>query len=165
MRELRIDMLLPIQRALWEQVTPDLRGVAASCTGSDGEGKITARFLYEGDIGAVAGECVSLAETHCIADFPPSVTVRFHAVPHASRELQPGADSVRCRHPEMPHWGKPSTGASTTSLAPGLPTQPRHEGAIMLVRPCRDLVRSSRARVVRWCRSELGESGYDVFAE
>ncbi|WP_188111451.1 hypothetical protein [Nocardioides antri] len=30
---------------------------------------------------------MSLAETHCIADFPPAVSVAFHAVPNATRDL------------------------------------------------------------------------------
>jgi hypothetical protein len=97
MHELRVAMLLSLQRALWEQVTPDLRGVAASCIGSEDEGAITARFLYEGDVSVVERECTSLAETYCIADFPPSVKVQFQAVPHASRDLQPGEEWIYMR--------------------------------------------------------------------
>lgn len=90
-------MLLSVMGALWEQVTGDLRGVAISCQGSTEEGTIEARFLYEGEVGEVQAECASLAETHCIADFPPEVSVRFHAIPNASRDLLPGEQWVFLR--------------------------------------------------------------------
>ena len=89
--------MLSMLRALWEQVTSDLRGVAVSCHGSFERGAIEARFLYEGGVGDVQAECVSLAETHCIADFPPEVSVTFRAVPSANRDLLPGEQWVFLR--------------------------------------------------------------------
>jgi hypothetical protein len=86
---MRTEVMLSMLRALWEQVTADLRGVAVSFQGSPEEGAIEARFLYEGDVGDVQTECVSMAETYCIADFPPEVTVAFRAVPDAARDLLP----------------------------------------------------------------------------
>lgn len=56
-------VLLSMMRALWEQVTADLRGVAVRHEGSEQQGSIGARFLYEGEIGELQAQCVSLAET------------------------------------------------------------------------------------------------------
>ena len=97
MSDLRIEMLLSLQRALWEQVTADLRGVAVSCDGSLDEGTITARFLYEGAVGPQQAECVSLAEAYTIADFPPTVTVAFRPVPWSSLDLSPSEEWVYLR--------------------------------------------------------------------
>lgn len=95
-------MLLSMMRALWEQVTADLRGVAVSHQGSSERGTVEARFLYEGNVGEVQAERVSLAETYCIADFPPSVSVGFQAVPNATRDLLPGEQWVFLRwEPEV----------------------------------------------------------------
>ncbi len=71
--------MLSMLRALWEQVTADLRGVAVTFRGSSEQGAIEARFLYEGEVGDVQAECVSMAETYCIADFPPEVSVAFRS--------------------------------------------------------------------------------------
>ena len=83
----RVSVLLSMQRALWEQVTPNLRGVAVALRSAPGDQAITARFLYEGTIGEVERECVSLAETYCLADFLPDVVVTFQAVENAARNL------------------------------------------------------------------------------
>ena len=95
---MRTDVLLSLQRALWEQVTGDLRGVTVSYQDSAQLGSIEGRFLYEGEVGDVQAECTSLAETYCIADFPPEVSVTFRAVPNASRDLLPGEQWVFLRH-------------------------------------------------------------------
>ncbi len=95
-------MLLSMMRALWEQVTADLRAVAVSHRGSSERGSIEARFLYEGEVGDAQAECVSLSETYCMADFPPGVSVRFHAVPNATRDLLPDEHWVFMRwEPEV----------------------------------------------------------------
>lgn len=91
------EVLLSMNRSLWEQVTADLRGVAVSHRGNPEHGSIEARFLYEAEVGEVQTECVSLAETHCIADFPPGVSVAFRTVPNASRDLLPGEQWVYLR--------------------------------------------------------------------
>jgi hypothetical protein len=89
-----VTVLLSMQRALWEQVTPNLRAVSVDLR--DGEA-VTARFLYDGPIGEVERECTSLAETYCIADMPPDVPVTFNAVERAARDLLPGEEWVYMR--------------------------------------------------------------------
>lgn len=73
------------------------RAVSVSFEGSVERGVISARFLYQDNIGEVQAECVSMAETYCIADFPPAVEVAFQAIPFASRELLPGEHWVYMR--------------------------------------------------------------------
>lgn len=87
-------VLLSMQRALWEQVTPNLRAVSVALR--DGQA-VAARFLYDGPIGEVERECTSLAETYCIADMPPDVSVTFSAVERAARDLLPGEEWVYMR--------------------------------------------------------------------
>lgn len=100
--DMRTTVMMSMMRALSEQVTWDLQGVAVSFDGSPEQGSVEqgsveARFLYEGDVGDVQAECESLAETHCIADFPPSVSVAFRAVPNATRDLLSGEQWVFLR--------------------------------------------------------------------
>lgn len=94
---MRTDVILSMNRALWEQVTSDLRGVAVAYRGSADHGSIEARFLYEGHIGDVQAQCVSMAETYCIADYPPEVSITFRPIANASRELLPGEQWVFLR--------------------------------------------------------------------
>ena len=90
----RVSLLLSMQRALWEQVTPNLRGVAVALR-SDGTGqRVEARFLYEGDIGNTERECTSLAEANCIADMTVDVTIAFTVQEPASLDLLPGEEWV-----------------------------------------------------------------------
>jgi len=86
---MRSQVLLSINRALWEQVTPDLRGVAASCSGDETQGTIHARFLYDGPVGELQTD-TSMAESYCIADFLEGVSVRFEPVAHADLDLLDG---------------------------------------------------------------------------
>jgi len=99
---MRTEVILSMTRALWEQVTADLRGVAVAFQRSLNGGSIEARFLYEAEVGDLQNECVSLAETYCIADFPPDVTVAFRAVPNATRDLLPDEEWI------FPRW-EPAT--------------------------------------------------------
>lgn len=94
----RVEVLLSLQRALWEQVTPNLRGVAVAWRSARGAGEIAARFLYDGSIGELERECVSLAETQCCADFLLGVTVAFRTVENATRELLPTEEWIYLRH-------------------------------------------------------------------
>lgn len=94
----RVSLLLSMQRALWEQVTPKLRGVAVAMHGDEDQKSVQARFLYEGVAGETERECTSLAETHCIADMTPDVVVAFSVVEHASLDLLPGEEWVYLRH-------------------------------------------------------------------
>ena len=87
--DLRTAVLLSMQRALWEQVTPDLRGVAVAFTGDlDRGAHVAARFLYEGEVGPVQRECVSMSETYFLSDFLPDMSTDFVAVDHAARDLE-----------------------------------------------------------------------------
>lgn len=94
----RVFLLLSMQRALWEQVTPNLRGVAVALRPEETGQKVEARFLYEGRVGETERECTSLAETHCIADMTPDVAVAFSVVEHASLDLLADEEWVYLRH-------------------------------------------------------------------
>lgn len=72
----RTDVLLFVQRALWEIPTADLRGVSVGVR----ERAISADFHYDGPISDQHRELVSEAETQLIADMPPEVSVHFQAV-------------------------------------------------------------------------------------
>jgi hypothetical protein len=86
--KLRTAVLLSMQRALWEHVTSDLRGVAVAWSGEPhGAAQITARFLYEGAVGEDQRECVSETETYVLADFPADTSTSFLPVDYAEREL------------------------------------------------------------------------------
>lgn len=98
----RVEVLLSMHRALWEQVTANLRGVAVAMRSAPSDQAITARFLYEGTIGEVERECVSLAETYCIADFLPDVAISFTAVENASRELVGAEEWIYLRYEPDP---------------------------------------------------------------
>lgn len=87
--DLRTAALLSMQRALWEQVTPDLRGVALTWSGElDAGAQVASRFLYEGAVGELQEQCVSEAEAYFVADFLEDMSTNFVAVEHADRELQ-----------------------------------------------------------------------------
>ncbi len=92
----RVSVLLSLQRALWDLVGPNLRGVTATFDYP----VVTARFLFENDPTEDDLEDVSLAETHVIADFLEDVTVDFTPVcapVSGSRELLPGEHWVFLR--------------------------------------------------------------------
>jgi hypothetical protein len=93
-----VEVLLSMQRALWEQVTPNLRGVAVALHGEAEGQRVEARFLYEGRAGDTERECTSLAETHVIADMTHDVEVRFFVVEDASLDLGQGEEWVYLRH-------------------------------------------------------------------
>jgi hypothetical protein len=96
--DLRTAVLLSMQRALWEQVTPDLRGVALAWSGElDGETRVEARFLYEGAVGELQDQCVSETEAYFVADFIDNMSTAFVAIAHADRELEPEEEWVFLR--------------------------------------------------------------------
>ncbi len=72
----RVDVLLSMQRALWEIPTPELRGVVVG----ERAGAVAADFLYDGGVTDDQRELVSLAETYFLADCLPEVVVRFTAI-------------------------------------------------------------------------------------
>ena len=83
----RIEVLLSLQRALWDLVTPSLRGVAVTPTYPI----IKARFIFE-TVGEDEEMIVSEAGAYVVADFVPPVDIHFTAVPLAPslrRELGP----------------------------------------------------------------------------
>jgi hypothetical protein len=94
--EFLTSVLLSLQRALWDVVTPNLRGVAVRAD----HPRITARFLFEGEPSEDDRENVSLAETYAIADFSTEVEIEFTPVqvPVAEpRDLHPGEHWVYLR--------------------------------------------------------------------
>jgi hypothetical protein len=68
-------LLASIQRALLNEVTPDLRGVAAR-VGEDG---IHARFIFDSGLTVQSRERVSDIETEVIADYSGLSPVHFVA--------------------------------------------------------------------------------------
>jgi hypothetical protein len=91
----RVEVLLSFQRALWDMVTPALRGVAVRYSYPT----ILARFIYE-TLGGDETMLVAEVETYVLADFAPLVDVRCIAVavpPSAHRDLAPGEEWVYLR--------------------------------------------------------------------
>lgn len=91
--DFRVDVLLSFQRALWDEVTGNLRGVAVRPTSP----VIEARFLYDTLPGEVEDEIVSEVETYVVADFNAPVDVRFraeHSPIGTARTLEPGEEWV-----------------------------------------------------------------------
>lgn len=92
-----------MQRALWEQVTPNLRGVAVAFRSEETRRWVEARFLYEGLVGETECRCTSLAEASLIADMTHDVAVAFSVIEHAPRDLLPEEEWVYLRYePEAP---------------------------------------------------------------
>jgi hypothetical protein len=98
MREHRIEVLLSFQRALWDMVTPGLRGVAVTPAMPLIEG----RFLYE-EPDDIERLIPAEVEAYVVADFLPPVDVRFEVVtlPRSQpRDLLPGEEWVYLRREE-----------------------------------------------------------------
>ncbi|GAB2582900.1 hypothetical protein [Microlunatus antarcticus] len=90
--ELWTRLRLSLQRAMWESVTSDLRGVAIALDDAE-RPAFRVRFLYAGAVGDLQEELVSLVETYLVSDFnevPDSLTTSFSVIPHAARELEEG---------------------------------------------------------------------------
>lgn len=73
--------LLSMQRALWDMVTPELRGVAMSW----GESRINARFVYDLQGTEPVAELVHEIETQVLADFDEELVTEFRiqAIPQS----------------------------------------------------------------------------------
>jgi hypothetical protein len=69
----RTQVLLSIQRAPWDMVTPDLVAVAVGWQ----SGVISARFGYDGPATEDRRAIVNEVETYVIADFPPDTPTDF----------------------------------------------------------------------------------------
>ncbi|CAN7313405.1 hypothetical protein LJR078_001740 [Arthrobacter sp. LjRoot78] len=94
--DFRIQVLISFQRALWDMVTPPLRGVAILLA----EPLIEARFIYEHEPTDDQVQIVAEVETYVIADFTPPTNVSFKAVgalPPAPRELLPREEWIYLR--------------------------------------------------------------------
>ncbi|GLI28274.1 hypothetical protein ARHIZOSPH14_25160 [Agromyces rhizosphaerae] len=101
--DLRIEALLSVQRALWDVVTPGLRGVAMSVR----ETRIQARFVFDHDPDESECEDVTLAETSMVADFFPRAEITFEAVELLTTEprvLEPGEEWVYLRKEHADEW-------------------------------------------------------------
>jgi hypothetical protein len=88
-RDMRTSALLSLQRALWEMVTPDLRGVAVRWANNF----IGARFCYEREVDEGIWGIVREVETYVYADFDENLVTEFTAefVPVVMRiESRPG---------------------------------------------------------------------------
>jgi hypothetical protein len=72
----RTSVLLSLQSALWDAVTPGLRGVAVRF----GEASIEGRMIYDHHPDSAEHEDCSLVETYVVADFPGDVTVSLETV-------------------------------------------------------------------------------------
>lgn len=70
--QMRVRVLLSIQRALLGSVTPSLRGVAVSWD----ERRVSARFVYDVDDSTHA-ELVQEIETEVLADLDPELSTQF----------------------------------------------------------------------------------------
>ncbi len=81
--------LASVSRALWDIVTPELRGVAYAVTGTN----LRVRFLYANEMSEEEYELVSEAETESMADYLPPFEVEFVAehVPISERR-EPRSD-------------------------------------------------------------------------
>lgn len=71
--DMRVRMLLSMQRALLGQVGPAVRAIACRWT----DESIHVRVVVDGAIGDADAEAMSEAETEVMADFPSRITVRF----------------------------------------------------------------------------------------
>jgi hypothetical protein len=103
--EHRIEVLLSFQRALWDMVTPGLRGVAVTPAFP----VIRARFLYAA-LDDDEDQIVAEVETYVVADFVPPVDVQFEAVAvptHKTRDLLPGEEWVYLRQEDSGATQKP----------------------------------------------------------
>lgn len=88
----RSQVLLSLQRSLWDIVTPELRAVAARPSYP----LIEARFIYA-VLGDEEPQLAAEVESYVLADFLPPIEVRFVAVEcrlGVQRELEPGEEWV-----------------------------------------------------------------------
>lgn len=88
--DFRLRVLLSIQRALWQMVTPQLRAIAISTKAPQ---KLRARFLYDIAPGPLEREIVSETQAYVIADFDENLDTSFMPEYHpAPRPLELGPE-------------------------------------------------------------------------
>lgn len=78
---LRVDIAMSIMRALWGEVTPNVRAVLARIVGEDA---FSIEFYVDGMVDDQFAEAASCVETEVMADFP----ARFE-ISHAVVRLDP----------------------------------------------------------------------------
>lgn len=96
----RTEVLLSLQRALWDLVTPELRAVAVRPSYP----LVEARLMYEA-VGDEERQLAAEVESYVVADFLPPVDVRFAAVEvpaGAQRELEADEEWVYRRREGEP---------------------------------------------------------------
>lgn len=89
----RVEAILSISRALWGQVTPELRAVF----GQLGPKSLNVTMIFEGEITDDLREIASEVETYVIADYPDVFTITVDAVrldppPRSKTIIPPDAD-------------------------------------------------------------------------
>lgn len=97
----RTTVLLSFQCALWDAVTPELRGVAVRI----GDAHVEGRMIYDHEPDEDEIETCSEVETYVIADFPDDVVIRLRAVAVVSpepRNLLPSEEWVYVRKEPSP---------------------------------------------------------------
>lgn len=90
------EVLLSMQRALWNVVTPDLRTVVVRVSGMD----VHARFIYDQPITEEILELVEEADEEALADLPDGSCTYFDAEylpPTERREVRDGETWVYLR--------------------------------------------------------------------
>lgn len=71
----RSTVLLSMQRALWDMISPDIRGIAVSWAPD----LVRARFVYDREVDEDAWETVREVETEVLADLVAGVRTEFTA--------------------------------------------------------------------------------------
>jgi hypothetical protein len=85
--ELRTQVLLSLQRALWGVITPDIRAIAVGWS----QRIVRVRFLYDHSPTDADREVVGEVETDVVADLPVGIPTEFTAdfVPEGKPALSP----------------------------------------------------------------------------
>lgn len=73
---LRRSVLLSIQRAMTQEIGPDLRAIFCSWSASE----INIRAIYDGEISAQDLESLNLIATEALADFGPPMEIRARPI-------------------------------------------------------------------------------------
>lgn len=74
---LRVDIAMSLMRALWGEVTPNVRAVLARISGDEA---FSVEFYVDGDVDDQFTEAASFIETEVIADFPARFNISHSVV-------------------------------------------------------------------------------------
>jgi hypothetical protein len=89
--DMRTQVLLSLQRALWDMVTNDLLAVAVGWS----DNVIRVRFVYDDQITENQRRVVSEVEAYVLADLPAGTVTEFRAarrVGYSSNRLEPNEE-------------------------------------------------------------------------